>query len=77
MGLHGKPPLIHIKPPPWKYFEKYQGTRGSGQKSEIGGRNPHKKTDKEIYLLGVEFTDWNVGEWVVEKMSSGFLTGFT
>ena len=52
-----------------KYFEKYQGTRVSGQRSEIGGRNLHKETDKEIYLLGVEFTDRNVGEWVVEKMS--------
>ena len=28
----------------------------------------YQSSDKEIYLFGVEFTDRNVGEWVVEKM---------
>ena len=28
----------------------------------------YQGTDKEIYLFGVEFTDRNVGEWVVEKI---------
>ena len=42
-----------------KYFEKYQGRRAEG-----GG----PRSDKPIYLFGVEFTERNVGEWVVEKM---------
>jgi len=54
--------LIQIKEK--KYFEKYQGMESRGRRTEDGGR----KTGKDIYLIGVEFTDRNVGEWVVEKM---------
>ncbi|MCD6321719.1 MAG: PD-(D/E)XK nuclease domain-containing protein, partial [Clostridiales bacterium] len=28
----------------------------------------YQGADKKIYLFGVEFTDRNVGEWIVEKM---------
>ena len=47
-----------------KYFEKYQGTEGGRRRTEDRGRS----SDKDTYLFGVEFTDRNVGEWVVEKM---------
>ena len=46
-----------------KYFEKYQGRKGGGRRTEDGGR----VADKEIYLFGVAFVDRNVGEWVVER----------
>jgi len=48
---------------------KFNGDKDNAlsQIKERGYFEKYQGTDRKIYLFGVEFTDRNVGEWVVEK----------
>ncbi len=41
--------------------------RALNQIKDKGYFEKYKGANKEIYLVGVEFTDRNIGDWTVEK----------